>query len=53
VIAGNLIQNLWKASQVLLTTEPSLQPHKSYSKQRPTLLSVGNTDVTGFYLLAS
>jgi len=27
VVAGNWTQDLWKGSRVLLTTEPSLQPH--------------------------
>jgi hypothetical protein len=32
VVAGNLTQDLWKRQSMLLSAEPSLQPHK------PTLL---------------
>jgi hypothetical protein len=31
VVAGNWTQDLWKSSQVLLTTEPSLQPQETLS----------------------
>lgn len=50
--AGDLIQDPWKASRVLLTMSHLSSP-TSLMVSKDQLYSIGNSDVTRFYLLAS